>query len=274
MKTTKFFVEPAGDGFWAFQEKSIGKLPDASLHDVLNWILQQLNFGNCEIEEDQEGNAVTVILGKRAAPQLVSQEEVAEHAGKRLDAVAISGIIARCREEGTEPRFDKFVRTANMEASEWAHRNTELFYAFELNKLLRRISKKTFVFSSPPIQGKTSDRAIWYLGEATRCYLYRLHRACISLCRACLEESLMSRLGTAVWQKERIQERLRDPKKGDLEILIDVAIRLGYLDGYSREAHKIRIRGNDVMHRKTVKQEESWEILEKTRGIAEYLFSE
>jgi len=60
--------EITGYGFWPFQEKSIGKLPDASLHDVLNCILQQLDFGNCEMVQDEEGIAITVILGKRAAP--------------------------------------------------------------------------------------------------------------------------------------------------------------------------------------------------------------
>ena len=51
------------------------------------------------------------------------------------------------------------------------------------------------------------------------------------------------------------------------------ALRLRYLEGGRvQHATEIRKRGNDIMHGKMTKDEESRRILENARGIVEHLF--
>jgi hypothetical protein len=51
LSKVKFSVEVAEDGFWTYLQRSAGKLPLLGpLHKVLNWVLEQLNLGNSEIE--------------------------------------------------------------------------------------------------------------------------------------------------------------------------------------------------------------------------------
>ena len=230
---------------------------------------------------------VSLTLGRRAAPEHGSFEEAAKSAKDRLTAVTMAGIIARCREEGTEPQDRDLMSEIHLRATEGAYRNAEFHYAVELVQVLARIRNLTFFLSdieedgstvfAPLIAGKASPQALWYLGEATRCYLYGLHRGCIVLSRACLEESLSTKLAT---QGNRARDVMREhskqnPKKGELESMIDVVSSVfGFLDKKSAErAHFIRKRGNDIVHRRSVKEEESRTVLSHLRGVLDRLFS-
>lgn len=70
--------------------------------------------------------------------------------------------------------------------------------------------------------------------------------------------------------------RQTHPEEGGLECLIAVASNMGYLedDIWIKQAHKIRKKGNDILHRETVKEENSNETLLELRGILEHLFSD
>jgi hypothetical protein len=228
MREVNIQTEPEGTGFWAYQQRSAGESRSTPLTVTLRWILEQLNFGNAEWEQDRNGDHVTLVLGKRSSPQNVTENEVVDHVGKRLNAVGISGILARSRESGTSPTPDyaDLVRQTTLEADESGHRNTELYYAFELVKVLGRIAKKIFKLEAPATGAP--DTVAWYLGEATRCWLYSLHGASIALCRACLEESLKEKLGNREFGALERQSRFG---KVTLEMMIDRAVQFGHLDG-------------------------------------------
>ena len=276
MRELTFGMEEVGQSYWTYKQRSPGDPGSGPLYPVLKWIVEQLNLGNFEVAFDEDKEVVGITLGRDAIPKVSSKDAALEHARSRFMTVSLAGAFAKAREEGVEPQFEGLSNKVTLSANEQAYTNTELHYALELVKVLGRFRKWTFIFSAPPILGKVPEKLIWYLGEATRCFLYGLHRACIALCRACLEEALSVKVkGTKEGMAALSEYRHAHPKR-ELECLIAVAHNMGYLedDFWLKEAHKIRMRGNDILHRETVKEENSKETLLKLRGILEHLFSD
>ncbi len=134
----KFSVEEAEDRFWTYLQRSAGKLPQEPLYRVLNWILEQLNLGNAEIELDLR-DVVSLTVGRRAAAEHQhSAQDASEHAQQRLQAVHLAGLLAQCRESGISPNHASLPKLFTQHAADWGHRNTEFHYAFELTKVLAR----------------------------------------------------------------------------------------------------------------------------------------
>ena len=277
MRNVNFGMEEVGQSYWTYKQRSPGDPRSGPLYPVLKWIVEQLNLGNFEVAFDEDKEVVGITLGRDAIPKVSSKDAVLEHARSRFMTVSLAGAFAKAREEGVEPQFDGLSKKVTLNANEQAYTNTELHYAHELVNVLGRIRKKTFILSAPPIVGKVPEKLIWYLGEATRCFLYGLHRACIALCRACLEQALSVKVkGTKEGAVALIEYRQTHPKEGGLECLIAVSNNLGYLgdDIWINQADNIRERGNTILHRETVKEENSNETLRDLRGILEHLFSD
>jgi len=265
-----FYVEEAEDGFWTYLQRSAGKLPDVPLHKFLNWLLAQLNLGNFEVEIDALGDVVSTVIGRQAAAgtvdlpgtwfaqgELRSADEASERAEGRLRAVYITGLLAGCRESGIRPEHAPASTMFTQQATDWGHRNTEFYYAFELAKVLARVNKKTFRLEAPPIGGLAPRSVVAYLRESTRCWLYGFHGASVALCRACVEGGLKARLEVS----------------GELEALIDAAGRRKVLDDCGvKMAHAIRKTGNDFLHGRQITERQTHETLDATRSIVEQLF--
>ena len=277
MREEKFGVEWVGRGYWTYQQRSAGDPESGPLYPVLKWILEQLNLGNFDLDVDENKEVVGITLGRNAIPSITSEPSAVENARRRFLAVNLAGVFAKAREEGVEPQFDGLARQVALNAREGAYANAELHYALELAKVLGRIRKKTFVLSAPPIRGKVPEKIIWYLGEATRCFLYGLQRACIALCRACLEEALKVRVMASKEGTHSLRQyRQSHPGKGELECLMAVARAQGYLedDIWFDQADAIRKEGNRILHRETVREENSDHTLRELRGVLEHLFVE
>jgi hypothetical protein len=137
------------------------------------------------------------------------------YVGVKYLADNIAGLFAKCREEGTKPEHQAINEKMVLTATKNAYLKTEFHYAFQLIDLLANIRKRTFIFAAPPIEGLASPATLRYLSEATKFHFYRLHLACIALCRACLEETLKSRINTAAFLKAR----KTNPKQGDWSFL-------------------------------------------------------
>ncbi len=65
------YAEGKDGRFWTYVRRSAGELPATPLHGVMEWILEQLNFGNFETERDSRGDVVSVTIG-RAVPRRLS----------------------------------------------------------------------------------------------------------------------------------------------------------------------------------------------------------
>ena len=266
-------IEIDSHGAWMFEERSCGELPDAPLDEVLRWALQQLHFGCWRLEPNDKGENVTLVLGKDAAmvfPEPVVETAI-EHERRRDWAVNFAGIFAQCREQGIEPAFEGMAETARMSASENAYMNTDFHYAFELARILRRIREKTFLLGNVPLIGRLPEAVSKLLGEATRAYLFKLNRSCVSLCRALLEAVLKERVERTELLQAMLQDRF-GPKKGQLECLINLGARaLG--SGVLEKAHRIRKTGNAAMHDTEPSDDEAWAVLLDTREVLERLLT-
>ena len=255
-------VEKTASGVWTRLQRSPGRLPETPLFQLLNWILEQLNFGNFESEEGENGDVVTLIIGKGGARPFESLDKAAEAAQRRLLAVDISGVLAGCRESGITPKHAYISKLATQRASGWFLRNTEFHYAFELTKVLARLNKKTFKLEAPPIAGLAPPSVVSYLKESTRCWLYGFHGACVSLCRACLEETLKAATPIPILNASQ------------LDLLIDEARQKQVLDDCLAEvAHSIRKKANKFLHGHAIAEEESRETLDNIRSVVEQVFS-
>ncbi len=259
----KYHVEKTDLGFWTYIQRSAGELPEAPLHQILNWILEQLNLGNFSSGSDNQGQVVSLTIGKDAGAELESMERAAEDAQHRLLAVNVAGNMAGCRESGITPHDAHVSRLVTQQATDWGHRNTEFHYAFELIRVLGRLNKKTFGLEAPPISGIAPPSVVSYLRESTRCWLYNFHGAAVALNRACLEYALQAKMPAAQYY---------GPAK--LEGLIDEARQRGLLDDCLAElAHKIRKTGNRFLHGGAITELDSREALDATRSLVEHMFS-
>jgi hypothetical protein len=260
-------IEVDGNEAWMFDERSCGELPDAPLHVVLRWALEQLHFGCWRLEPDDKGESVTLVLGRDAAivlPEPVIESAI-EHRRRRDLALNFAGLFAQYREQGIEPTFEEMAETARITASENAYMNTDFYYAFELAGILGRIRENTFLLRNVPLRGRLPERVSRLMGEATRAYMFRLNRSCVSLCRALLEAALSEQVDTS----ELLQERFRT-KKGELECLVNLGVKaLG--GGALEKAHAIRKTGNEAMHGTEPSDDAAWAVLLDTREILEQL---
>src|SRR5262245_5034266 len=254
---------------WIFDTRSCSELPEAPLHSVVRWVLQQLNYGCFLLEREEGGDAVTLILGKEAAIQFEDPalDTAIEHQRRRAFALSAARLFAQAREEGVEPKYADLAEQARLTAADAACMNTEFYYAFLLVDILERIRAKTFVFTCPPIKGILPQAVSRLLGEATRSYLFACTRSVVALCRAVLEASL-----EAVVEPGRVLQERFNTKKGELECLINVAIRDGILTSAAGQlAHRTRRSGNSALHGDAPSDDESWATLLDTRHIVEEL---
>jgi hypothetical protein len=259
----------SGDRAWLFEGRECGTLPDAPVHAVLKWMLEQLHLGCWALEENDLGETTTLHLGEAAAPSFAEPvvEIAIKHHQARLTALALSRIFADAREAGVEPEHLTMAEALRLTATDWSYANTEFHYAFELVEVLARIREKTFVFSSPPIKGRFPTHVSALLREATRAYLFNLPRACVAACRAFLEAALSERVDDVAVLQERSRTR-----KGELECLINVARAKGLLSAkMANAAHRVRRSGNEALHGLAPNDEEAWECLLDVRHLVERL---
>ena len=285
MKKVAINVETKHNKTWTYLDRSAGQWDDLRLYRLLRWMVQQLNFGHFQVEDEEDGEILSVLIGRNAALEDATQDAVIEESKKGVHAVNIAGLFAQAREEGIEPEHGGFAEKVKSGTGPGGVFNTEIYYAFELIDILKKIRGKSFVLETPPILGKASPWAVSLLGEATRCYLFGFNRASVSLCRACMERSLKEKVPPAELTQEKlntlVQGKLRT-KKGDLECLVSAAFRLGLLDEPHHDlAEQVRQHGNKILHRKPQgkpakgslgEAEDSWETLCKTRAVVSFLF--
>jgi len=256
-------------------EPALGDFDEAHISEVLRWVLEQLNFGQWVHTTDESGRLTSITVGLPAAADAAQMtiDDYAEQLRGRLMAVDFSGLFARAREEGVAPESQELAEEIRLSATEeGGHRNTEIYYAFELLEVLAEIRKNTFVFATPPIVGVARPEVRAILREATRAYLFKQMRSCASLCRALVEATLKS----CIKKEELIAENRRTGLyKGDLECLIDIAIARSILSApMGEQAHEIRRFGNNVLHQRADPDPQSvWGFLLDTRAIVEAVYS-
>ena len=244
----------------------IDPLPQAPLHRVLRWILDHLNAGCARfIGDGDDPPAHSVVLGQMASFDASAAEAVKEVTERSL-AVQIAGHFAAARERGVKPEHEDLAEKAKRLMNENGTMNTDFHYAYQLVDILERINGKTFVFDAPPIVGRAEPQTMDLLQEATRCYLFGLHRACVAVCRTVLEDSLKQRVP---WQS-LLEEGMQGGEAGDLERWINAAVRARVLPTeLGGTAHDIRRRANDVLHKADRDVADPWQLLLDTRTIVD-----
>ena len=274
MKKIALKVETEHDRTWTYLDRSAGRGQIGPLYRTLRWMVQQLNFEHFQVEDEENGEILSLSIGRDAVLEDATRDDVIERSKKRLQALNLSGLFAQAREKGIKPEHVGLAGKITSGVEPGAFLNTEFYYAFELIDILKRIRERSFVLESPPILGRASSWVVNLLGEATRCHLFGFNRACIALCRACMEKSLKDRVPPVELLKEKWETR-----GGDLECLVSAAFRLGLLDKPHYDlADQVRQRGNKMLHSKPQGKpekgadEDSWEILCKMRAVVSFLF--
>jgi hypothetical protein len=256
--------------WWDESAGEVGKPPDTPPHEVLRWVIHQINRGNFVREPEYNGRMDTLIVGRAAAPECTGKQWVEEQQGRNY-ALVVAGLFARGRESGVEPQHGDLSERVRFESNENVAFNTELHYALELMDVLKNVRSRTFQLVTLPLVGKASPEVVDLIREATRCHLFGLHRGCVAVCRAVLEKALSERLPSDDVAKEREQY----PKKGDLELMITLAGKLELLDKPLVDfGHNVRTKGNAVLHAKNENEvDDSFIVLSDTRLILERLFA-
>jgi len=280
MYTINFHIKQKGDTYWTYLQKSPGSIEKGDpLHTALKWIIEQLVFGMFRTEADEEGEICTLMVGEGAAPNFASMEDAEKHSQEVLLGVNLAEVLAKAREEGTQPEYVNLIEKATITRTGWAELKTEFHYARELVKMLKRLRDVTFNFSAPGIHGQAPEEVVFYLREATRCFLYGLLEASVALGRACLEEALKSKLlatgqGIAALMKEP-KKTDRGAARGELDRLIRAAAGIKILDGpHTQLADRIRSHGNLLMHdRPQLTEAEAKQDLDDLRGVVDLLFA-
>ena len=270
MKTVTCTIQIVDGRVWASMS-TCGEPGTATVHQLLRWTLEQLNFGNCAAACDERGHITSMTFGAAVAPPLDSTtlEAVQQRVQDRVAAVSIAGVFAKAREEGVEQEHSALADRARDTAQKGTHDNTELYYALELEEILARIRDVSFVFEAPPIKSKAAPAIVALLREATRAYLFNLRRSSVSLCRALLEAALRDQVPEAELREER-----RKTEKGELECLIDIAARNGVLlSQLATQSHNVRKAGNKALHGSEPSDAVAWAVLLDVRAVVSAVYS-
>lgn len=133
-------------------------------------------------------------------------------------------------------------------------------YCREMLQAIPEIVERTLSLSHLTLQG-ISDSEFVYLREAANCYILGLSQAAVALARAAVEEALRKRL-------EKVFGR-NAVASAEFKVLIDdYSARGKTLSREGRDlAHKVRIAGNDVLHRQGTAQANPLQLIEAARVV-------
>jgi hypothetical protein len=280
-KTKTFTIEATKKGFWSFftDQRSPGSFEHDSFSKTLKWIVDQIYFGHLtEVRDPSSGEVVSLRIGKESPVKGESEDELARRIQIEMAALGLAGIIAECRESGSNSKTAEYEKALWGDSGQGFQRCLELHYTKILAGLLGNASGKLPRLEHLPILDRAPARTKKYIAEATRCYLFQLENACISLCRACLEDTLND-LVTGKLQDEIDDEiyerRKKDKPYGRLFVTIEVLSRHGILGSHKADAHAVRMAGNDTLHHNSpqnVSSKQAEEVLTKTRRILNFIY--
>lgn len=263
MKRSERVLEKSNRGFRVRVGPRPEPPPEGRIQHLLEWILNQLNFGYFEVVPDDHGRIRTVAFGDGAGRYFDDEESAVKWADTRQLAVSIAGIMSDERVGGTEARHEELHKRVKNSLGVWGEWNTELGLAQEVLQRLGRLRKMTLRLDALPLKGVAPAVVIGYVTEATRLWMYGFDAATVALCRASLECALRNKLNGV------------DHEALDLNCLIEEAANKGLLEGSLKEpAHGIRRAANRLLHQGIEKETQSREILESTRLIVEKLFEQ
>ena len=105
-----------------------------------------------------------------------------------------------------------------------------------------------------------------YLREATRCYMFGLFNASVTLSRSAVEHALSKKMPSLLQGKskeDRLQTSIRTARASVLKRAPEICDL----------ADKTRKRANPIIHGKTCQESEALEILQDTRKILRFLYT-
>jgi hypothetical protein len=280
-KTKTFTIEATKNGFWSFftDQRSPGRFEHDSFSKTLKWVVDQIYFGHLtEVRDPSNGEVVGLRIGKESPIKGESEEALARRIQIEMAALGLAGVIAQCRESGSSSKTAEYEKILWGDSGPGFQRCLELHYTKILAGILGNISEKLPCLEHLPILDRAPAQTKKYIAEATRCYLFQLENACISLCRACLEDAL-DNLVTRKIQDEIYDEMSKRRKKnkpyGRLFVTIEVLSCHGILGKHKADAHAVRTAGNDTLHpnsHQNVSSKQAEEVLTKTRRILNFIY--
>lgn len=168
-------------------------------------------------------------------------------------AANIASVLAEARERGSKPETLPLEGQCWSEMNAEAQKRVELHYARESMKLFGRMVKKAPKLESFPLF-EAREHLKKCVAEATRCYLLNMPGACTALCRAAIEAACKDALGHQI-----------DASR-NLKSLIDEAGERGILGPLTPDAHFVRERANEALHRE-ITEVDVEAVLTKTRRL-------
>jgi hypothetical protein len=258
-------------GVWFHRQRSPGQQPDRDLATSLNWLLEQMLFGQFGMYADTEDGSVVGLNVGIDQPAAGIEEGQVHEAEQRLQTkhvmMQLAGLVANSRIEGVEPRHEEVPSIVFQAFQDDAESYTRYYFAFELVAALKRIDERIHSLSVQPIKVSGFEDCWVYLGEATRCWLFGLDAASAALSRAALERALREAI-------RRVPNIEPPPgKQGwDLIDMIRTAHDLRILDNHSRHmAHQVRLKGNAILHGERTEDLESGDLLIQARAVIEHV---
>ncbi|MGC9971822.1 MAG: hypothetical protein ABSE56_14665 [Bryobacteraceae bacterium] len=258
-------------GVWFHRQRSPGQHPDRDLATSLNWLLEQMLFGQFGMYADTEDGAVVGLNVGIDQPAAGNEKDQVHEAEQRLQTkhvmMQLAGLVANSRIEGVEPRHEEVPTTILRVFQDDAESYTRYYFAFELVAALKRIDERIHSLSVQPIKVGGFEDCRVYLAEATRCWLFGLDAASAALSRAALERALREAI-------RRVPSIEPPPGKQGLDLidLVRVAHELRILDNHSRHmAHQVRLTGNAILHGERTAGLGSGDLLIQARAVIEHV---
>ena len=150
---------------------------------------------------------------------------------------------------------------------EWFNERTNLdeLYCRESLKGVSRMVARTLQLPPATLSGIPDGPAFVYLREAARCYIQGLDQASIALARAALEAALKKRLGDTLGKDAVAREKLDT-------LIKEWAPRTRTLTAaQQKEARRIQVVANRVLHEKPTDERTAFEVLQAARGLVLHL---
>ena len=285
--------EETEDGnWWSWSSLTSKECPERteSTCQFVKWALGQVILGHYRVDDDENRNETTLVIGRKAA-HYSSEEEARTTSKTRLAMVKYNLTAIRTKMVGDAGGSVVAKGLAERLGDPEKRAEVELALAREIVGILGAFSKRLLDFDAPdnlpvPLPGAIAAQ----MEEAAKCYLTGYYLGAISISRTCLESALDERLKTLglkeefeAYQKARKREfdkekrRGNNPKsEGKLQQMIDFVARqlsLGKVD-FLDVAHDVRQDSNDVIHgKKEATKEFAKVILTRLHKVVSDLFS-
>ena len=210
-------------------------------------------------------NPAAFVAGWRNLAQEMRQGFI-QHARQRLTSLTR---LQRAGNDGETPAWQEIQRALDAQQNDLLR----AAIAIEMLELVEPAVFRATHLRECVVTSTSSEDAVGFLDEATRCYFFGLFTACAVMCRSVLEEAIKQKLPAVLMRLVRTRYR-NAATLGNLLHEVNNNLQLTGIDGdFPRVANQVNDTGRKAVHQGLLSEDEARSCLQNARQALELLLS-